>query len=222
MLIQRFMGLVSLYRLGCCQIVINPNATFWRVLGGIRSCAPLFCSWRAHDGSSPQFTMLLLVDKAGSLSHTQDDVGALPIEGSAIFAFLVQGRRGDTHMQTNPFATEAAEYAHLRPTYPDNLFEFLATIVVSRNIAWDCATGNGQAATHLARHFGQVIATDESGEMIAQAPRDPKITYWVAEAEDCDIEDHLVDLVTVASAIHWFDLDRFYAEVRRVVKPGEP
>ena len=123
-------------------------------------------------------------------------------------------------MQTNPFATEAAEYAHLRPTYPDNLFEFLATIVASRNIAWDCATGNGQAATHLARHFGQVIATDESGEMIAQAPCDPRITYWVAEAEDCGIEDDVVDLVTVASAIHWFDLDRFYAEVRRVVKPG--
>jgi ubiquinone/menaquinone biosynthesis C-methylase UbiE len=117
-------------------------------------------------------------------------------------------------MQTNPFATEAAEYAHLRPTYPDDLFEFLATIVASRNIAWDCATGNGQAATHLARHFGQVIATDESGEMIAQAPRHPRITYWVAEAEDSGIEHHLVDLMTVAATIHWFDLDRFYAEVR--------
>ena len=105
-------------------------------------------------------------------------------------------------MQTNPFATEAVEYAHLRPTYPDNLFEFLATIVASRNIAWGCATGNGQAATHLTRHFGQVIATDESGEMIAQAPRDPRITYWIAEAEDSGIEDDLVDLVTVASAIH--------------------
>jgi ubiquinone/menaquinone biosynthesis C-methylase UbiE len=97
-------------------------------------------------------------------------------------------------MQTNPFATEAAEYAHLRPTYPDELFEFLATVVASRNIAWDCATGNGQAATHLARHFGQVIATDESREMIAQAAPDPRITYRVAEAEDSGIEDHSVDL----------------------------
>src|SRR5687767_4229536 len=115
------------------------------------------------------------------------------------------------HMQTNPFATEAAEYAHLRPTYPDELFEFLATVVASRNIAWDCATGNGQAATHLTKHFGQVIATDESGEMIAQAPPDSGITYRVAEAKDSRIEDHSVDLVTVASAIHWFDLDKFYA-----------
>jgi ubiquinone/menaquinone biosynthesis C-methylase UbiE len=123
-------------------------------------------------------------------------------------------------MQTNPFATEAAEYAHLRPTYPDDLFAFLATVVPSRVVAWDCATGNGQAATHLTRHFGRVIATDESAEMIAQAPRDPKIIYRVAEAEDSGIEDHVVDLVTVAAAIHWFDLDRFYAEVRRVVKPA--
>jgi SAM-dependent methyltransferase len=123
-------------------------------------------------------------------------------------------------MHTNPFATEAAEYAHLRPTYPDDLFSFLSTVVAFRDVAWDCATGNGQAATHLARYFERVIATDESAEMIAQAPRDPKIEYRVAEAEDSGLEEGSIDLVTVASAIHWFDLDRFYSEVRRVVKPG--
>ncbi len=123
-------------------------------------------------------------------------------------------------MHTNPFATEAAQYAHLRPTYPDELFDFLSTTVASREVAWDCATGNGQAATHLARYFERVIATDESAEMIAQAPRDPRIEYRIAEAEDSGIEAHSVDLVTVASAIHWFDLSKFYMEVRRVVKPG--
>jgi SAM-dependent methyltransferase len=123
-------------------------------------------------------------------------------------------------MQTNPFAAEAADYAHLRPTYPDDLFEFLATVVLSRDVAWDCATGNGQAARHLSRYFERVKATDESAEMIAQATPDPKITYRVAKAEHSGIEDHSVDLVTVAAAIHWFDLDKFYAEVRRVVKPG--
>jgi ubiquinone/menaquinone biosynthesis C-methylase UbiE len=123
-------------------------------------------------------------------------------------------------MQTNPFATEAADYAHLRPTYPDDLFAFLATVVLSRDVAWDCATGNGQAATHLSGYFGRVVATDESAEMIAQARPDPRIDYRVAKAEDSGIEDHSVDLVTVAAAIHWFDLDGFYAEVRRVVEPG--
>ena len=123
-------------------------------------------------------------------------------------------------MHTNPFAAEAAQYAHLRPTYPDGLFDFLSTIVPSRGVAWDCATGNGQAATHLASYFERVIATDESAEMLAQAPRDPRIEYRVSEAEDSGIEAHSVDLVTVASAIHWFDLNKFYVEIRRVVKPG--
>ena len=123
-------------------------------------------------------------------------------------------------MHENPFSTEAEEYAHLRPTYPDNLFAFLATVVPSREAAWDCATGNGQAATHLAEYFGRVVATDESGEMIAQATPDPRITYRVAEAEDPGLEDRSMDLVTVASAIHWFNLERFYTEVRRIVKPG--
>ena len=123
-------------------------------------------------------------------------------------------------MHENPFATEAEEYAHLRPTYPDDLFAFLATVVPSREAAWDCATGNGQAATHLAEYFDRVVATDESREMIAQAPSVPRITYRVAEAEDSGLEDRSVDLVTVASAIHWFDLERFYNEVNRVVKPG--
>jgi SAM-dependent methyltransferase len=123
-------------------------------------------------------------------------------------------------LHTNPFATEAAQYAHLRPTYPESLFAFLSTTVASREVAWDCATGNGQAATHLARYFGGVVATDESAEMIAQAPRDSRIEYRVAEAEDSGLEAHSVDLVTVASAIHWFDLSRFYGEVSRVVKPG--
>ena len=90
----------------------------------------------------------------------------------------------------------------------------------SRAVAWACATGNGQAATHLAEYFGRVVATDESAEMIAQAPRDLGIVYRVAEAEDSGLDDRSVDLVTVASAIHWFDLERFYTEVRRIVKPG--
>ena len=105
-------------------------------------------------------------------------------------------------MHTNPFATEAAQYAHLRTTYPESLFAFLSKTVSSRDVAWDCATGNGQAATHLARYFGRVIATDESAEMIGQAPRHPRIAYRVAEAEDSDIDADSVDLVTVASAIH--------------------
>lgn len=123
-------------------------------------------------------------------------------------------------MQNNPFAAEAATYAHLRPTYPLALFDYFSTLVFFRQCAWDCATGTGQAAVQLARYFDNVIATDESKEMIAQAPQQPSITYRVAEAEDSGLQSHSVDLLTVAAAIHWFDLDKFYKEVRRALKPG--
>lgn len=87
-------------------------------------------------------------------------------------------------------------------------------------LAWDCGTGNGQAARDLARYFDRVIATDASTAQLAKAVAVPKVEYRVAQAESSGLEDSSVDLTTVAQALHWFDLDRFYDEVRRVTVPG--
>ena len=86
-------------------------------------------------------------------------------------------------------------------------------------MAWDCATGNGQAAVELAEVFLRVIATDASEKQVANAERHPRVGYRVAIAENSGLESQGVDFVTVAQALHWFDLERFYAEVRRVLKP---
>jgi len=89
-----------------------------------------------------------------------------------------------------------------------------------RELAWDCATGSGQAALELARRFQRVVATDASEKQIAQAPPRSGMTYRVAPAEDSGLETETVDLVTVAQALHWFDRPRFYAEVGRILVPG--
>jgi ubiquinone/menaquinone biosynthesis C-methylase UbiE len=89
----------------------------------------------------------------------------------------------------------------------------------STQLAWDCATGSGQAAVELAQIFGRVIATDASGKQVGNAQRHPRIEYRVATAEDSGLESSTVDLITVAQALHWLDLERSYAEVRRVLKP---
>jgi SAM-dependent methyltransferase len=107
-----------------------------------------------------------------------------------------------------------------RPTYSAALFSYLAALVDRRRFAWDCATGNGQAAMDLVKHFERVIATDVSAEQIRHAAPHPQIEYRVAAAEQSGLDDQSVDLVTVASALHWFDFGRFYAEVRRVVRSG--
>jgi SAM-dependent methyltransferase len=118
------------------------------------------------------------------------------------------------------FSTQSIDYAKYRPHYPPELFEYVASLAPQRERAWDCATGNGQAAFALAALFGHVIATDGSQAQLDNAARHERITYLLATAEDSHIESHSIDLVTVAQALHWFDLERFYAEARRVLKPA--
>lgn len=118
------------------------------------------------------------------------------------------------------FSDRAASYAEFRPDYPESLFAFIASLVTRRRLAWDCGTGNGQAAVGLARYFERVAATDASVAQLAHARPHPRVEYRVAPADASGFPDASVDVVTVAQALHWFDLDRFYAEVRRVLARG--
>jgi len=121
---------------------------------------------------------------------------------------------------TDRFGAVARAYAAFRPTYPDALFAWLAAESPGRALAWDCATGNGQAAAALAEHFEAVAATDASAEQLAHARPHPRVRYAVAPAEASGLPDVAADLVTVAQALHWFDLDAFFAEAGRVLRPG--
>jgi len=117
------------------------------------------------------------------------------------------------------FSKQAADYAKFRPRYPQKLFEYLGSIAPNRGLAWDCGTGNGQAAVGLATVFDHVIATDASEKQIANARSHERVEYRVTRAEKSDLESASIDLIMVAQALHWFDLDRFYAEARRALKP---
>jgi len=117
------------------------------------------------------------------------------------------------------FSTIAGSYASFRPTYPAALFAWLAQLAPDRSLAWDCAAGSGQATLGLTEHFGRVVATDASAAQIAAAPSHAKVEYRVAPAEENGLPDCSVDLIVVAQALHWFDLERFYAEARRVLTP---
>jgi len=98
------------------------------------------------------------------------------------------------------------------------MFEYLGSIAPTRELAWDCATGNGQAAVELANVFGHVVATDASESQIANSEQQAHVEYRVAPAEQSGLHSGKFDLVLVAQALHWLDHDRFYPEVRRVLK----
>ena len=118
------------------------------------------------------------------------------------------------------FSERSDLYARARPTYPDALFAFMAAQSPARERAWDCATGSGQAALGLARHFQSVDAPDASGEQVGNAIATPRVRYSVQPAERTDFPDAAFDAVCVAQALHWLDLERFYAEAKRVMKRG--
>lgn len=118
------------------------------------------------------------------------------------------------------FSAHAADYAAARPGYPPELFAWIASATPDLGTAWDCATGNGQAARGLAGYFERVFATDASAEQIARARPDPRIDYRVAPAESPGLAPKSVAAVTVAQAIHWFEHERFFPAVRRALRPN--
>jgi SAM-dependent methyltransferase len=97
------------------------------------------------------------------------------------------------------------------------LFAYLSSICPGHELAWDCGSGSGQASLPLTRSFRQVIATDQSLAMLSRAPRVSRILPCVTAAEHAAIRSGTVDLVTVAQALHWFEIQPFYREVDRVL-----
>lgn len=122
--------------------------------------------------------------------------------------------------QRDYFSACSGQYAAFRPRYPAALFQWLASATSAHERVWDCACGSGQASVDLAGHFREIHATDLSVEQIAHAQAHPGVHYRVGTAEESGLPDASVDLVTVAQALHWFDLDRFYREATRVARPG--
>ena len=115
------------------------------------------------------------------------------------------------------FSSVSSGYARHRPHYPRELFVWLATLAPGHRKAWDCGTGNGQAAVSLAEFFDTVVATDASAAQIGNAMAHERVHYRVAAAECPQIEANAVDLITVAQALHWFDRPRFYDVSRQVL-----
>lgn len=118
------------------------------------------------------------------------------------------------------FSATAVAYSAFRPTYPDTLFEWLATLTERHELAVDCGCGSGQASLMLARHFDKVLAVDPSAEQVANATRHERVEYLVAPAEEIPLPNSSADLVIAAQALHWFDFDRFFPEVKRICREG--
>ena len=116
------------------------------------------------------------------------------------------------------FSHDSKNYSIYRPSYPDEVYRIIYSFLNEKQTAWDCGTGNGQVANQLATVFKTVFATDISRNQIKNAIQKKNIIYSIEEAEECSFDNDSFDLIVVAQAIHWFDFDRFYKEVKRILK----
>ena len=118
------------------------------------------------------------------------------------------------------FSSQSKAYAAFRPTYPAELYEFIFQQTRNFDVAWDCATGNGQVARDLSMRFKKVVATDISQQQLDEAFRAPNIEYTISKAEQTSFPENSFDLITVGQALHWINTNEFYHEVKRVGKKG--
>ena len=116
------------------------------------------------------------------------------------------------------FSAQSKLYKKFRPKYPKELYYEILKYVENKEVCWDCGTGNGQVACELSRYFKKVYATDISQQQIEKAEKRENITYRLERAEKTSFDDNTFDLITVGQAIHWFDLNPFNQEVKRVSK----
>lgn len=127
---------------------------------------------------------------------------------------------GDDKSACNWFEQGGAAYSRFRPDYPAELARWLASISPGTALAVDVGCGNGQLTGQLAAHFDRVLGLDPSADQIAHAAAHPRIEYRCAPAEQLPAAAHGAQLIAAAQAAHWFDLPRFYDEVRRIAAPG--
>ncbi|ORY64831.1 methyltransferase domain-containing protein, partial [Pseudomassariella vexata] len=121
----------------------------------------------------------------------------------------------------------ATSYAAFRPTYPPTLFRTVLRyhqLPTAAGSLLDLGCGHGLIARDLSPHFKVVTAVDPSAGMVQQAKEttsDPKIVFRQGAAEDLGFVDVAsVDMAVAGQAAHWFDYNKVWPNLARVVKPG--
>lgn len=121
------------------------------------------------------------------------------------------------------FSGASSAYSAHRPPWPERLFRTVAQLAPTTDHAVDCGCGSGQASVPLSRFFRRISAFDASENQIAVARRKPHpshLRYRVGRAEQMELEDGCADLLLAAQSAHWYRPADFFAQARRVLRPG--
>ncbi|WP_338452709.1 class I SAM-dependent methyltransferase [Niallia oryzisoli] len=125
---------------------------------------------------------------------------------------------------TDKFTDKAEVYAKYRPSYP---LEYIEYLISEAGLNEDCmiadiGSGTGILSRQLLEMGFSVIGVEPNDHMrtVAEQTIKPNSCFISvkATAEHTTINDHSLDLVTVAQAFHWFDMEPFRLECQRILK----
>jgi SAM-dependent methyltransferase len=123
---------------------------------------------------------------------------------------------------TELFSGKADAYAKARPGYPEEAIEYILSLVPVNAVFADIGAGTGKFTELLARRGFELFAVEPNGDMREQLAKTlepyPKVTIVEGTAEATTLPDKSVDVITCAQALHWFDLETFRTECRRIGK----
>ena len=127
-------------------------------------------------------------------------------------------------MNTEKFSNKADNYAKGRPDYPVAVVDFIKTLIDEQPIIADIGAGTGKFTKLIADLGYQVFAVEPNQDMFNQLQITvadvPNAKTVLATSEATTLADQSIDIITVAQALHWFDLEKFKVECQRILKPN--
>lgn len=121
-------------------------------------------------------------------------------------------------MKNNEFQCNVDHYTKFRPSYPFDFVKYLSELTSSNQVVLDCGSGSGQNSLLLPKFFKKVIVLDILPDLLKKIPDLKNIYKICAAAEQLPLTSNSIDLICVAQALHWFNLENFYKEVHRVLR----
>jgi ubiquinone/menaquinone biosynthesis C-methylase UbiE len=127
-------------------------------------------------------------------------------------------------LNTENFTGRAENYAIGRPGYPKNSIDYICSMVSPSDVFCDIGAGTGKFVINLAERGYSIFAVEPNADMrnqcIVTLSKYDNAKLINGAAETTTLDDHCVDVITVAHALHWFNLKKFYHECQRIIKPG--
>lgn len=127
---------------------------------------------------------------------------------------------------TSRFSSRADDYARFRPSYPEEMFDFLFRegVLASGMRVADVGSGTGIFSKRLLNRGLEVFAVEPNAEMRRYAEQElhrcQRFHSLNATSERTSLPDDSVDAITAAQAFHWFEPAATGKEFRRILRPG--